>query len=203
MVRDAVGLVYALGYRAVAMVAGHDAGAPVATWSALIRPDIFRSVTIMSSPFEGPPALPFDTANGGGAPRRAVSDDGLDAELAKLNPPRKYYVPRIGEPSGPVERFLFRIHLNQRVAGDELLGLGERSVDEGSLAAGILDAKASRARMKSQCVQQDARLLQVHVISWVLGAGCRVLGAGCPQAIRRTKGAPNRHAATGGGDALS
>ena len=91
MVRDAVGLVYALGYRQVAMIVGHDAGAPVASWSALIRPDIFRSVTIMSSPFEGPPALPFNTANGAAAPRPAITDDELDAELAKLNPPRKYY----------------------------------------------------------------------------------------------------------------
>jgi pimeloyl-ACP methyl ester carboxylesterase len=91
MTRDAVGLVYALGYRSVAMVAGHDAGAPVASWSALIRPDIFRSLTILSSPFEGAPALPFDTANGATPPSPAVTDDQLDAELAKLNPPRKYY----------------------------------------------------------------------------------------------------------------
>jgi pimeloyl-ACP methyl ester carboxylesterase len=73
------------------MVVGHDAGAPIASWAALIRPDIFRTVAIMSSPFEGPPALPFDSANGAAAPRRAISDDELDAELAKLNPPRKYY----------------------------------------------------------------------------------------------------------------
>jgi pimeloyl-ACP methyl ester carboxylesterase len=91
MVRDAIGLVYALGYRSVAMVAGHDAGAPVASWSALIRPDIFRSLTILSSPFEGAPSLPFDTANGAAPPRPAPTDDELDAELAKLNPPRKYY----------------------------------------------------------------------------------------------------------------
>src|SRR5213593_4318918 len=91
MVRDAVGLVFALGHRTVAMVVGHDAGAPVASWAALIRPDIFRSVTIMSSPFEGPPPLPFDTANGAPAPRPAPTDDELDAELAKLKPPRKYY----------------------------------------------------------------------------------------------------------------
>jgi pimeloyl-ACP methyl ester carboxylesterase len=91
MVRDAMGLVYAMGYRSVAMMAGHDAGAPVASWAALIRPDVFRSVTIMSSPFEGPPSLPFDTANGAGSPRPAPTDDELDAELAKLNPPRKYY----------------------------------------------------------------------------------------------------------------
>src|SRR6202140_730451 len=63
MVRDAIGLVYALGYRSIAMVVGHDAGAPVASWSALIRPDIFKTITIMSSPFEGAPSLPFDTAN--------------------------------------------------------------------------------------------------------------------------------------------
>jgi pimeloyl-ACP methyl ester carboxylesterase len=91
MVRDAMALVYALGYRSVAMVVGHDAGAPVASWSALIRPDVFRSITIMSSPFEGSPAMPFDTANGAAPPRPAPTDDELDAELAKLNPPRKYY----------------------------------------------------------------------------------------------------------------
>ena len=77
--------------RSVAMVVGHDAGAPVASWSALIRPDIFRSVTVMSSPVEGAPSLPFDTANGAPVPRGAPTDDQLDAELAKLNPPRKYY----------------------------------------------------------------------------------------------------------------
>ena len=68
-------LVYALGYRSVAMVVGHDAGAPVASWSALIRPDVFRSITIMSSPFEGPPAMPFDTANGAAPPRPAPTDE--------------------------------------------------------------------------------------------------------------------------------
>jgi pimeloyl-ACP methyl ester carboxylesterase len=91
MTRDAIGLVYALGHRSVAMIAGHDAGAPVASWAALIRPDIFRSLTILSSPFEGAPSLPFNTANGAPLPPRAKTDDELDAELAKLNPPRKYY----------------------------------------------------------------------------------------------------------------
>jgi pimeloyl-ACP methyl ester carboxylesterase len=91
MVRDAMALVYALGYRSVAMVAGHDAGAPVAAWSALIRPDIFRSVTIMSSPFEGAPSLPFTTTSGAPAPPASPTDDELDLELAKLRPPRRYY----------------------------------------------------------------------------------------------------------------
>jgi pimeloyl-ACP methyl ester carboxylesterase len=91
MVRDAMGLVLALGYRSVAAVVGHDAGSPVAAWSALIRPDVFRSVVLMSSPFAGPPSLPFDTANGAPPPRPAITDDELDAELAKLPRPRKYY----------------------------------------------------------------------------------------------------------------
>ena len=91
MVRDAMGLVFALGYREVAAVVGHDAGSPVAAWSALVRPDVFRSVTMMSSPFAGVPSLPFNTANGAAPPRPAQTDDELDAELAKLNPPRKYY----------------------------------------------------------------------------------------------------------------
>src|SRR5437016_2312899 len=69
MVRDAMGLVLALGYRQVAAVVGHDAGSPVAAWSALIRPDVFRSVALMSAPFAGAPSLPFNTANGAAPPR--------------------------------------------------------------------------------------------------------------------------------------
>jgi len=91
MVRDALSLVLALGYREVAAVVGHDAGSPVAAWSALIRPDVFRSVVLMSSPFDGAPSLPFDTANGAPLPRKPMTDDEFDAELAKLDPPRKYY----------------------------------------------------------------------------------------------------------------
>jgi pimeloyl-ACP methyl ester carboxylesterase len=91
MVRDAMGLVLALGYRHVGAVVGHDAGAPVAAWCALVRPDVFRSVVLMSSPFAGPPTLPFNTANGAAAPAPVPDDDALDAELAKLDPPRKYY----------------------------------------------------------------------------------------------------------------
>src|SRR5215469_5823306 len=62
-VRDALGLVSALDYRDAALVAGHDFGASVAAWCALVRPDVFRSVALMSAPFAGPPALPFDIAD--------------------------------------------------------------------------------------------------------------------------------------------
>jgi pimeloyl-ACP methyl ester carboxylesterase len=91
MVRDAMGLVLALGYRQVAAIVGHDAGAPVASWCALVRPDMFRSLALMSSPFAGAPSLPFNTANGAPLPRPPMTDDELDAELAKLPRPRKYY----------------------------------------------------------------------------------------------------------------
>jgi pimeloyl-ACP methyl ester carboxylesterase len=91
MVRDAMALTFALGYRQVAAVVGHDAGSPVAAWSALVRPDVFRSVVMMSSPFPGAPSMPFNTANGAAPPRSSMTDEELDAELAKLSPPRKYY----------------------------------------------------------------------------------------------------------------
>jgi pimeloyl-ACP methyl ester carboxylesterase len=54
VVRDVLGLVSALGYRSVAGVVGHDYGSPVAVWCALVRPDVFRTVALMSAPFAGP-----------------------------------------------------------------------------------------------------------------------------------------------------
>ena len=53
-------------------VIGHDFGSPVAAWCALMRPDVFRSVVMMSAPFGGPPALPFNTAD---APAKPAPDD--------------------------------------------------------------------------------------------------------------------------------
>jgi pimeloyl-ACP methyl ester carboxylesterase len=87
-VRDALGLVSALGHRTVAGVFGHDFGAPVAAWCALVRPDLFRSVALMSAPFPGPPALPFDTVNA--APPGGAGES-IHEALAKLERPRKHY----------------------------------------------------------------------------------------------------------------
>ncbi|MFN9775174.1 MAG: alpha/beta hydrolase [Burkholderiales bacterium] len=58
LVRDALGLVAALGRTHVDAVIGHDFGSPVAAWCALMRPDVFRAVAMMSSPFSGPPPMP-------------------------------------------------------------------------------------------------------------------------------------------------
>jgi len=89
LVRDAVGLVYALGYRSVAAVVGHDFGSPVAAWCSLVRPDIFRSVVLMSAPFGGAPRIPFKTANE--SKSNPSSSPDIHAELAALPRSRKHY----------------------------------------------------------------------------------------------------------------
>ncbi|HJQ59814.1 MAG TPA: alpha/beta hydrolase [Vineibacter sp.] len=93
--RDALGLVTAMGYRKVAAVVGHDFGSYVAAWSALLRPDVYRSVVLMSAPFGGPPALPF--ATDGKAPAAAGED--IHAALAGLDRPRKHYQWYYGTPA--------------------------------------------------------------------------------------------------------
>jgi pimeloyl-ACP methyl ester carboxylesterase len=90
LVRDALGLVSALGYRSVAAVVGHDFGSPVAAYCALIRPDVFRSVALMSAPFGGPPQLPFHTAEAT-MPFVAPDPSSVFEDLARLDPPRKHY----------------------------------------------------------------------------------------------------------------
>jgi pimeloyl-ACP methyl ester carboxylesterase len=87
-VRDAFGLVAALGYRSVAAVVGHDFGASVAAWCALVRPDVFRALALMSAPFAGPPELPFDTD---GKPPAVPASPSIHEALAALPRPRKHY----------------------------------------------------------------------------------------------------------------
>ena len=82
LVTDALCLVSALGHRTVASVIGHDFGSPVAAWCAVARPDVFRSVALLSAPFDGTPALPL-----GPAP----SESGIQDALARLDRPRKHY----------------------------------------------------------------------------------------------------------------
>jgi pimeloyl-ACP methyl ester carboxylesterase len=82
VVKDALALLSALGVRSVAAVVGHDFGSPVAAFCALARPDVFRSVVLMSAPFGGPPAL-----SSGTPPARPKFLD----ELAALPRPRKHY----------------------------------------------------------------------------------------------------------------
>ena len=95
LARDALALLHAFGHARAAAVVGHDFGSSVAAWCALMRPDVFRRVVLMSAPFAGPPALPFGIADqpmppgvaqAQAAKIRAVLDD-----LARLPRPRKHY----------------------------------------------------------------------------------------------------------------
>lgn len=82
---DTVGLVKALGYAEAALIIGHDFGSPVAAWSALLQPSVFRNVILMSAPFAGPPAA------------QTVFDTTIHCSLAQLSPPRKHYQWYFGE----------------------------------------------------------------------------------------------------------
>ncbi len=87
LLRDCLGVLFALGHRSAEAVVGHDFGAAVASFVALVRPDIFKRMVLMSAPFGGIPALPFDTV--GKAPAPKPSD--IHAALAALPRPRKHY----------------------------------------------------------------------------------------------------------------
>src|SRR5690349_4585310 len=87
LVRDTLALTAALGIRSVAAVVGHDFGSPVAAWCALIRPDVFHSVALMSAPFAGAPVLPFDTAAERAAPDRVAEESSIHDALARLERP--------------------------------------------------------------------------------------------------------------------
>lgn len=86
-VKDMLALVRALGLASVHAVVGHDYGSPVAANCALIRPDVFRSVVMMSAPYGGPPALKT-----GDAPVATPQVPGdIHAAMAALERPRKHY----------------------------------------------------------------------------------------------------------------
>ncbi|MBO6520917.1 MAG: alpha/beta hydrolase [Rhodospirillales bacterium] len=78
LLRDTLGLLDAMEILQVDLV-GHDFGSFAAAHFALIRPDVFKSVVMMSAPYAGPPSL---------RPAPAVD---IDADLAALPRPRKHY----------------------------------------------------------------------------------------------------------------
>ncbi len=83
LVRDAMGVIYALGHRSVEAVVGHDFGVTPASHGALMRPDVFRRMVLMSGPFAGPPPIEA-------SPRHSRFYD-IHAALAALPRPRKHY----------------------------------------------------------------------------------------------------------------
>ena len=61
---------------------GHDFGSIVAAHAAVIRPDIFKSVVLMSAPFNGMPSIESSNIE-------AQSD--IHRDLKNLDRPRKHY----------------------------------------------------------------------------------------------------------------
>jgi pimeloyl-ACP methyl ester carboxylesterase len=78
LARDALDLARALGHETVDL-AGHDFGSLLGAFCALLRPDVFRSVALMSAPFGGLRRI------------EAGSTEKLLADLAALPRPRKHY----------------------------------------------------------------------------------------------------------------
>jgi pimeloyl-ACP methyl ester carboxylesterase len=89
LVTDLIWLIAALGYQSVATVVGHDYGSNVAASCALARPDIFKSVVMMSAPFAPPFVRPEEKLTAGQI--QPPSQDRIHQELALLSRPRKHY----------------------------------------------------------------------------------------------------------------
>ena len=87
MVRDQIALVYALGYRKAELIVGHDQGQLIATYAAIVRPDMFLRLTTVASAGGAAPSFPI----AGTERTPAYTAAELDAEFAKLNPPRRDY----------------------------------------------------------------------------------------------------------------
>jgi len=84
LLRDAIGVLFASGHRTADAVVGHDFGASVAAYAALVRPDVFKRLVLMSAPFSGPPSVPFGD-------KPAAKGPDIHAALAALPRPRKHY----------------------------------------------------------------------------------------------------------------
>jgi len=81
LVQDLLSLLFSVGNGSATAVVGHDFGSPVAAHCALLRPDIFTSVVMMSAPFAGPPPAGSEPA----------PEDDVHGALARLTPPRQHY----------------------------------------------------------------------------------------------------------------
>ncbi|QIW94721.1 hypothetical protein AMS68_000239 [Peltaster fructicola] len=84
LVRDLVCLTYRLGYEHAACIVGHDFGGVSSAMAALMRPDVFRATVQMSHPHHEPACPQL-----GDKPVKTKVD--IEAQLAKLSPPRKHY----------------------------------------------------------------------------------------------------------------
>jgi pimeloyl-ACP methyl ester carboxylesterase len=132
IIGDVVGATNALGAGS-AVVVGHDWGAPIAWWAALVRPDLFRAVAAMSVPLLPPVGSLPDGLSVTALMQMAAGDD------------RDYYRLYFGEPGkaepeleADVDRsvrgFMYTISGDAVAAGhgpfDGHFPAGERFVDQ-------------------------------------------------------------------------
>lgn len=78
LVKDLVALLRRLDISRLHGLVGHDFGAPLAAWTALLRPDLIDRLVLMSAPFAGPPGF-------------GNQRDTMAEQLAQLSPPRQHY----------------------------------------------------------------------------------------------------------------
>ena len=97
MVRDAIALIAAMGHTQARLVVGHDAGVQIAVFAALIRPDLFRSLALMSIPFAGVAGL------GNGSLPVPFAEDPIHNALKSLPCPRKHYTMYYSSPGANQE----------------------------------------------------------------------------------------------------
>ncbi|MEO8652142.1 MAG: alpha/beta hydrolase [Hyphomicrobiaceae bacterium] len=176
LVRDAVGLLHALGIKDVASAIGHDAGAGIAAYLALLRPDLTRSVVLMSAPFAGAPKIQGSGSEG----------PSIDEALAGLARPRKHYQsyyrtghanPNMHGASQGVHAFL-RAYFHHKSAdwtSNKPFRLGGWTADELAKMPTyyIMDLMDGMAETVAKEMPGDA---EIAAISWMPEAEMRVFG---------------------------
>jgi len=133
LVGDVVGVVNALGAE-TAVVVGHDWGAPVAWWSALMRQDLFRAVAGMSVPYLAPI---------GGLPEGVTMNDLMRAMAAGRDYYRLYFQePGVAEAEMDADPVRGMLGMLYSISGDivsdgihqqgwdGLFPMGERFIDQ-------------------------------------------------------------------------
>ena len=82
LITDIISLIYSLEKKSIDCLVGHDFGSIVAAHAAVIRPDIFKSVVLMSAPFNGMPSI---------EPSNIAVQSNINTDLQQLDRPRKHY----------------------------------------------------------------------------------------------------------------
>jgi pimeloyl-ACP methyl ester carboxylesterase len=201
MVRDQIALVYALGYRKTAMIVGHDQGSLLASFGALIRPDIFPRPTLIGGGFGGVPSFPLNTGNGAPAPHPEYTNAELDAEYAKLSPPRRGYQdywasPEADEdmkhvPQGMTDFFRAFYYMksadfpgNQNLQPLHAVHTAKEAAEQNAQIPEYYVMRRNRSMPATvAAVMPDARYIKA--CKWLTEAECEVYGLECAQRVDR------------------